>query len=264
MIKRHLKIYRSFCSIGLKNMLAFRFDTWLSIFVATGVWSFLTVFSMYALTLRTKGVFGWSANELIILACVYNFFIGFVSFLFARNFEEFSELVNHGKLDEIFLKPVDSQFMVSLRKAHITALFRTTIGIIVTAIFLVKLHIRVDLPHIVGFVILTGVGVMLMYSVLFTINTLNIWFTRLDNINQLFYSIRTLGRYPRNAFLQAGEIVFVLVSPLVIPLSTPTRMLLGRATLYEVSELIFATIAMLCVSRIFWKFALRSYTSASG
>lgn len=257
-------MYRSFSSIGVKNMLAFRFDTWISIFVATSVWSFLTIYSMYALTTRTQGVFGWSADELIILACVYNVFIGLVSFFFARNFEEFSELVNHGKLDEIFLKPVDSQFMVSLRKVHVTSLFRTAVGAVVTSIFLHKLNVRVDVFHALGFVVLVGVGVLLMYSVLFTINTLNIWFSRLDNINQLFYSIRTLGRYPRDSFLQAGEVIFVLASPFVIPMATPTRMLLGKATVYDVAELVVGALLMFGISRLFWKFALRSYTSASG
>lgn len=263
MIERYTRIYRAFVRISISRFVAYRGDFFSNVIVGSGVWVFFNVFSMYLVTARTGTVFGWSRGELILISCLYNVFIGVFGFLFVRSMTEFPDRVNKGTLDLLLLKPVDSQFYVSTYHAGLHSLLRTVLGIILAVIVCISFNISVHPLNIVYFLLASFLGLLLLYSLLFFLNTFTIWTPRIDNITELFYTLRSMGRYPRETFRQISEIFFIFASPFVIILSTPTKVLLGRANLYDWGELTVLCVAGLVICRYFWKFALRFYTSAS-
>lgn len=263
MLKRYLRIYKSLIAISMDRFFAYRTDTFINFFIGTAVWVFFNVFSMYLVTLKTGGVFGWSRGELILIACLYNVIIGIFGFLFVRSMTEFSDLVNTGKFDLILLKPLDSQFYTSTHIAGISSLIRTLLGIILAVVVIVYFRIQIEFLNIILFTLSLVLSLLLLYSLLFFLNTFTIWTPKIDNITELFYTLRAMGRFPRETFRQLSEIFFVFASPFVIVLSTPTKILLGKATLYDLGELALLSILGLIITRYFWQFALRYYTSAS-
>ena len=102
-MNRYLNLYKSFFVVSLNQFLSYRLDALVNIFISTGVWVAFNVLSMYLLTLKTGGVYGWGRGELILISCLYNVFIGLFGFLFVRNMNAFSELINTGKFDLIFV-----------------------------------------------------------------------------------------------------------------------------------------------------------------
>lgn len=263
MFKKYLKIYNAFLKIGVNRFLAYRADAFINVFVTTGVWVFFNVFSMYMVTAKTGGVFGWERGELILIACLYNIVIGVFGFLFVRSMSEFSELVNTGKFDLILLKPLDSQFYTSSHVTGLPSLIRSVLGVIIAIAVSISFGINVFFHNVIFFILASVSSLMLLYSLLFFLNTFTIWVPKIDNINELFYTLRAMGRFPRETFRQLSEIIYVFASPFVIVLSTPTRVLLGKATAYEVMELVSLTVLTMVIARLFWQFALRFYTSAS-
>lgn len=226
------------------------------------LWIFFNLYSMYIVTLKTGAVFGWTVGELILISCVYNFFIGVFGFLFVRGLNDFSELVNSGKLDLFLVKPVDSQLYVSINSADVKALLRLIIAPILIVVISAIYNISIQPINIVFFVVTICLGALLLYSCLFIINTCVIWATTMDNVSDLFYSLRSMGRYPRDTFINFSHAFFVFISPFVMVISTPTKMLLGKGTMYDFVELLAITSVAFVVARLFWKFALRHYTSA--
>lgn len=263
MFQKYTKVYKAFLEIGMNRFLAYRADAFVNLSVSTGVWVFFNVFSMYLVTARTGGVFGWKRGELILIACLYNVIIGIFGFLFVRSMNEFSELVDTGKFDLILLKPFDSQFYTSSHKTNIPSLIRSILGTIIAIIVCVSFHITITLLNVLFFLMASVLSLFLLYSLLFFLNTFTIWSPKIDNITELFYTLRAMGRYPRETFRQLSEIFYVFASPFVIVLATPTRVLLGKATVYEVIELAVFSISTMIIARLFWRFALRYYTSAS-
>ena len=79
---------------------------WLGILVAF----YKTVFA------RTTHVAHWSESEYFFFVGCYFAINGLTEFLFLENFNEFAELVRTGDLDFLLLRPIDEQFLISLRK----------------------------------------------------------------------------------------------------------------------------------------------------
>jgi ABC-2 type transport system permease protein len=262
-MKKYIRIYRAYLRFSFNRFLSYRFDAVVNTIFSTGIWIFFTIFSMFVLTRRTGGIVGLSADELILLSCIYNIFVGVFGAVFMSNFNDFSDLVNLGKLDTFLLKPVDSQWSVSLSIFYFASLLRLVIGIILTVLFVTISHIHIQSIDILIFICLFFVAQILLYACLFTINTILIWVPRLDNITDIFYQLRSLGRYPAEAFSHVSELLFVLLSPFIIVLATPTKALLHRVTFFDISYLLVATVVMMIVARMFWIYALKNYTSAS-
>lgn len=263
-MKQYWTAYRLFFNLGIQKFLAYRFDSYMHLLIGNTAWSFFTVFSIYALTSRTQGIFGWSREELIILSCIYNIFVGLFSIVFMRNLQELSEIINSGKLDGYLLKPIDSQFLLSVKSVHVSSILRTFIGLVIAIIAAVIFNISITAINILLFIPMLIAGELLLYSLLYIISTSLIWYPRLDNLTDLFYTIRGFGRYPQGVYQQLPQLIFLLVAPFVILLATPTKVLLGRATASEVLEMLALTFVFFIASRVFWKYSLRYYSSASG
>lgn len=262
-MKRYFRWYGAIFRMSLDNFLAYRTDAVITTIFSSGVWSLFNIFSMYLVTLRIPSAYGYSRGELILISCIYNVIVGVFSFFVGKGVRQLSDFVATGKFDLFLLQPVDAQLSESLYSVSINSGFRTVLGSIM-AVYIVSIyHIPIAPIDILWFALSVVCSVILLYSLVFSFNTLVIWSPRLDNINELFYTLRSLGRYPRNVFRQLGEVGFVLVSPFVIVLAGPAKILLGKATWYDVTELLLLTSAAFVAARLFWKFALRYYTSAS-
>lgn len=262
-MKRLFRLYGSFLRFSFAQFFIYRANALFGTLFQSSLWIFFNLFSMYLVTLKTGAVFGWTVGELILISCVYNFFIGVFGFFFVRGLNDFSELVNSGKLDLFLVKPIDSQLYVSVNSADIKALLRLIIAPILIVAISAIYSISIQPINILFFVVCICLGAVLLYSCLFIINTCVIWATTMDNVSDLFYSLRSMGRYPRDTFTKFSHLFFVFISPFVMVISTPTRMLLGRGTVYDFFELLAVTVSAFVCARLFWKFALRHYTSAS-
>lgn len=263
-LKRYWNVYKSFLKINAKQVVAYRMDTIIGGLLASTVWTFLTIVSMYLLTLKIDNAFGWTRNELIMLACAYNMAVGFFSLLFMRAFQELPMIINRGWLDMYLLKPIDSQFSITSHSISLISTIRGFMGIIITIIAVHILDISVSPIEIISFMVLLVFGGLLLYSTLYILCTLLIWFPQLDNITDVFYTLRAMGRFPGGMYRANSEFLFILFSPFIIPIAIPTRALLGNITSGELFHLIGLSVAMFIASRVFWKYALRHYTSASG
>lgn len=238
-------------------------DAVITTIFSSGVWTLFNIFSMYLVTLKVPSAYGWSRGELILTSCIYNIIVGIFSLFLGKGVRQLSEFVTTGRFDLFLLQPIDAQLSESLYAANISSGFRAVLGAGMAAVVAIIYKIPITPLNIVWFLGGLVCSVLLLYSLVFLLNILVIWSPKLDNINELFYTLRSLGRYPRNVFRQLGELGFVVASPFVIVLAGPAKLLLGTSTLYDTLELVILTVSVLIISRLFWKYALRHYTSAS-
>ena len=249
--------------MSLNNFLAYRMDAVITTIFSSGVWTLFNIFSIYLVTLRVPSAYGWSRGELILMSCIYNIIVGIFSLFLGKGVRQLSDFVSTGRFDLFLLQPIDAQLNESLHAASINSGFRTVLGSIMAAVVVVAYAIPIAPLNILFFIYGLFCSVLLLYSLVFILNTFVIWSPKLDNINELFYTLRSLGRYPRNVFRQLGELGFVIVSPFVIVLAGPAKLLLGKSGWYDTLELTFLAFVTFVISRVFWKYALRHYTSAS-
>lgn len=262
-IKKYIRVYKTLLSLNLSALTAYR-GGFYAMLASSIVWGSFQYISVLLLTSRVKNVFGWNRNELIILTAAYSFFWGIFHLVLARNFSRISRIIDYGELDLILVKPMDSQFLMSFWVINFTGLFRVILGIIVLSYMLSLTHTVVTIINVVGFFVLGLCGLTLIYSFWYITATSLIWYPRLSNLIELLYNVTGITRYPPQIVYEAKNFVLFFLLPLTFAMATPTKVLLNKVLWGDVTWLLMFTVVFFLVSRWFWKFALRFYTSASG
>lgn len=208
-------------------------------------------------------VFGWKREEILLLNGIYGIIIGFFHMLFSRNFERFSELIHFGQLDALLVKPVDSQFLCTFWLFGYATVSRIIIATSYVIYIANLLHITFSLIHVASFIGVTLISLLLLYSIWFISITFTIWFSRLNNLVDLMFTITGIARYPQEMLRQLVSYVFVFLLPITLIITLPTKTYLERLRTEDFILLTILSFVFFVFSRRFWKFALRYYTSAS-
>lgn len=261
-MKRYFRVYKKLLELNLSALTAYR-GNFVNSVISSVVWGVFTVFSVVLLTARVDSLFGWSRDEIILLTCIFNINVGIFHMLFSRNFEYFSRIVHLGQLDTYLLKPIDAQFLLSTRHINYTSIIRIIFGIGLTWYFLRERIFAIQPIDVLLFFLFSICGIILLYSIWYMVTTITIWFSRLNNIVDVLFSISSVTRFPPEMYREFSFYVFAFLLPLVLIITTPTKFLLGRPDIVSVLGLFFLSVVFFIASRKFWRFALKFYTSAS-
>lgn len=257
---KYFRIYKTFFKFNLSELSAYRGNLINSVFSSL-LWGGFSIVLVILLTTRTKEVFGWSREEIFLLFGVYNIFTSTFHFLFSRSFEHFAEIIHLGKLDSVLIKPADSQFMMSFTYVNITSLLRVVLGVAFTAYVLNMMHVVPSLFEIFFTIVIMGFSIMVLYSIWYIAATCLIWWSNLSNLVGVMFQVNASFRYPQQMFSAVSPVLLYAVFPLTLVATVPTQFLIGNASLGNIFWLAFFAFTFLAISRVFWKFALRFYTS---
>lgn len=185
---------------------------------------------------------------------------GIAYLFFLINFEEIAVCVNKGTLDPLLLKPIDSQFFASTRYLALYNSLRAVVGI-----FIIISNVRVvSLPSLVLFLFILVCSIAMLYSIWLLVVTLNFYSQRLSNVIGLLLTIfDEVGRTPSDTFRIASSWAFTFLLPFFMIVSFPVKALWNKLPINFALATFGSAIVLFVLSRRFWKFSLRHYTSAS-
>jgi len=98
-----------------------------------------------------------------------------------------------------------------------------------------------------------------------TLAAISFWIVRAQGLVYGYFNFLNIARYPDVIFPKLFRFIFGWIIPVVIIANIPARLLikpLGQPLLL-VAHLAIASAIVFWLSRIFWRFALRHYSSAS-
>ncbi len=219
-----------------------------------GLW---TIFS------NTRSLLDWTVYEVVALLGVFRIMAGIIGLAIAPNMRAIMEEIRDGKLDYAILKPVNSQFFVSARKVVIWQLADIASGVLLAAIAAIKLSANVSAGTVAHFLVLLAAGTVIIYSVWLVLATLAFWFTRISNIEMVFWNVFEAGRYPVDIYQPWLRLGLTYVLPLAFLTTFPARALIGRGEAGGLAIAIIAAAAALAGASAFWRFGLRRYSGAS-
>jgi viologen exporter family transport system permease protein len=279
---RYFRLLSAFARFCLANEMAFRGNFLMKVLVEV-LWLGILLIFYQTLFRYTSKVGDWDANQyLFFLGCYYTL-EGLIETLFLENAMEFADNVRTGSLDFYLLKPIDEQFLVSLRKIDWSTATKIPLGAAIMGFALAGMGWTfnpLDLPaalagrgwvfdpgKVAGFVLLFACGAALAYSFLLILSSLSVWLVRNENLMEWWWLFTTLMRYPRENYMKGWSypiyIVCWYVVPVLLVTNVPAQAMVRVLEPWNVALLIAATAVMLSVSRRFFFRALRSYSSAS-
>ncbi len=257
---RYLRILQHFWGTALAAELEYRGNFLVAALSALGG----AVGSIFGISLLYQGGYqpgGWRFEEALLVLAAFLMLDGFAFTLLSPNLNRIVEQVQKGTLDFVLLKPMDAQFWLSFRTFSPWGLTDWVIGLGLW--FYAGNRLALGLAdYLVGFGLL-AVAFVMLYSLWFIIGTSSIWFVKVANATEVLRALLEAGRFPMQAFPVAYRFIFTFVVPVAFLTTVPAEAALGRLTLQSLGLAFLFALSLLLFSRIFWRFALRGYTSAS-
>jgi ABC-2 type transport system permease protein len=261
-MRRYARIFREFFRTCFVEELEYRSEflgNLLSSFFGIGI-AILTVNIFFY---QTDQLAGWTYADVLVLLGVFNTLRGLIDFALRPNMPRLLEHVRRGTLDYILTKPVDSMFYVSFRHLVFWRLIDVLLGLGVIGYGLVEKHYIPSLVDVAVFIMTIAASFVLIYSLWMMLMTTSFWVIRIDDLSFIFDSFFETARFPIGMYRGWVRVVLTYVLPAAVITNMPALSLLGKWNI--VTALISVVLAgvFLWLSRRFWRFALRFYTSAS-
>ena len=207
----------------------------------------------------------WSKWEVILLIGTHQMIAQLFQAFFFVNVSNIPELVRTGRLDSLLALPIDSQFAVSTKQFGLDSVLNAILGAIVVSVALAKLQIVPSASMVVLYLVAICFGVAVHYSIMLTLAAISFWIVRAQGLVYGYFNFLHIARYPDVIFPRVFRFIFGWIIPVIIVANIPARLLikpLGQPAWLMFHLVAAGTIAFL-LSRIFWRFALRHYSSAS-
>lgn len=205
---------------------------------------------------------GWSYNEAMLVVGIFTLVQGFIGSCLQPNLNRIGDSIRTGTMDFDLLKPVDTQFFVSVRYVNIFRLTDVVVGLALISWAANGIASITPTGMALG-LLLVGVALTIVYSIWFLLTTTAFWFVKVEHITELFESSFQAGQFPVAVFPGWLRWLFTLIIPVAFITTVPAATIAGRTQPGAILAAcaLGATLAM--ISRLVWKRALKSYTSAS-
>jgi ABC-2 type transport system permease protein len=259
---RYLRLLVAFYKYALVSELEYRVDLLANV-VMSIFWLAWAILSISVFFLYADRMGDWSYPEVLMVVGLFTLFSGLMEALLRPNIGSVVEQIHDGTFDFVRIKPVNVQFMASLRNIVVWHLVDVLIGIGMIVYALGQLHIVPSLAQVALFVLMLVCALAIVYALWLTIASLAFWFVRVENMTELFYGFYEAGRYPVTIYRGLVRALLTFVVPVAFVTTFPASALLGRLDpTTAITGITFAVVLFVLSSRLWW-FALRHYSSAS-
>jgi ABC-2 type transport system permease protein len=205
----------------------------------------------------------WTRADALIVIAYFTAVRAVLEGLISPSLVDLVERIRSGAFDYVLLKPIDAQAMVSTSRCEPWQVFNLlfAIGLVVYAF---AERGEPPAPADVGLgVVMFLAGLVAMYSLWLLCAAAAFWVVRLDNLTFLLGAIFDVARWPVQVFRGVWRFVFTFVIPVAVMTTFPAMALLGRLRAETALATIGGALVLLAGSRLVWRTAIRSYTSAS-
>jgi ABC-2 type transport system permease protein len=274
----YLAVFVMFARNSLVREMMFRANFLIEL-VSSFSWSLMNL-AFYALVYNLmdregrSDIAGWSQYEFFVFIATTIFVNSLVEALFMENAEELSELTRTGGLDFALLKPIDTQFLVSLRKISWSGFTKLILVAGLLAYSLPRIEgLKLTPLHVVLYLLYVALGVMILYSVMIALAATSIWLGRNQSLYDFWFYITNFSRYPMEIYDgpygKPLRHIFTFIIPILVVINVPATIMAKPLTAGTNEKLrlaafaILATAASLAFSRWIFNRALLSYRSAS-
>ncbi|MBJ9978110.1 ABC-2 family transporter protein [Pseudomonas sp. S75] len=120
-----------------------------------------------------------------------------------------------------------------------------------------------SLSNVMAFLGFMTAGIAIFYSLFLITCTLSIWFVKVGDVWIISYTLMEIARFPVTAFPPAIRTLLTFIIPVYFVSNIPVAAAMGLVEGGAVLEALLFAALFIALSRVFWLFALRSYSSAS-
>lgn len=261
-MQNYLRLLKIFYRNTLITELEYRSNFWSNIGLSI-FWLISALLGARVFFFHTDQIAGWSYNELLIVMGLFFAMNGYRQIILQPNLSRLSEYIRLGTLDYILTKPINSQFLVSLRNIGIYNCSDPLLGLGLVVFALWQMKYVPNVSQILLSALLLLAAMVILYSLNLIMQTMNFWLINLDQIDMLAWSFLEAGRFPVTFYNGWLRVILTVVVPVAFLTTFPAQALLGRLDWWVLVSAICLAVLSFAGATVFWIYALRFYSSAS-
>lgn len=255
-------IYKKYVKMHLKSSMQYRANMLMLSFSSCiiSIGELLTIFLMFQ-NFKSVGYWGFYETSLMfgIVTFVYS-----ITECFARGYDEFSNVIKQGDLDRILVRPLGIINQIFGTKIELSKLMRTTLGLGVIIVSLIKLNIAWTFAKVLVLIFALISGCLVIWGVMLIGAGISVFSVEnLEFINVFTNGAKELAYYPINIYTKWLSRIFTFVIPVACFNYLPISYLMGYGELpriiYALSPLLGFAFIIPCI--IFFQWALKRYQS---
>lgn len=260
--KKYFRIFLQMQKFNLMKRMAYPFS-FFGISITVLLVMFLSVLFINVNFSYIDSVSGWNIDQMYAVLGSFMVAEG-VLWAFFGQLNAINSLIRDGGVDGILLKPVDSQFMISLWRGDVEDLVRIITGFSLI-IFSMKNTIGFEVFHFILFLLLLFNGIVMLYSFNLAVRSVSFWIIDGSGLWLLMERITGNSQYPTDIYYhKVVRGIFTFIIPLAFVATVPAKILTNVSIDFKLVALSFVMAILFFVfSRKFWKFSLGRYSSAS-
>lgn len=251
----------SLLQLSLTRDIMYRTNFWTTIMSRIGflIITILWFTIMYDTLLHVKD---WGYSQTLFFLATFQLIESITVALFSNSFASWHEHIRSGSLDTMITKPLDIQLTLSLQAISLPNLL-TVLAPIVLIISLNTQALFITSWTTLGLYLLSiGLGVAVFYSVWLILMTILFWFIGVEHWSNIFHSLTGFMQVPPIIYEGIIKVVFYYILPIFAAVLLPVQFIFTRNP-ENLLYLAIISIVSLVLSRVFFLFGLRSYSSAS-
>ena len=259
---RYLRLVQTFVAVSAQQELAYpaNFVTGVLntlINVVTGWLGLAIVFG------QVESIQGWSYASALTVLGVYLVVGAVRDLVISPSLDRLAGLEGdlwRGTLDFVLLRPINTQFLVSLREWRLLSVFDMLLGFAVIGV--AGARIELTLGQFAAFLVALVAGLLTLYAVFLLFTSLMFWSPGFL-FTWVFNGIFQMARYPVGIYPGFLRLVLTWVIPIGIMTTVPALAFTGEAPGWLLVAVASFAMATFVLSARVFRLALRRYASAS-
>lgn len=228
-------------------------------FINDILWYLLQIILFESLYLNVDHLGGWGVSEMRVFLGVLFLVDAFQMILFAHNFDVFSEKIVRKELDLYLIRPVSSMQMMTCQRMQCGFILNACFALIWLLWSLSLLPGGITGIHLLMLLIVVPAALSIFYSTRLIINTVALWITRADHVQDLYYILFRMGQRPDRLYSPNIRYFILLIFPVGLIASVPARVLVDPADSLALPMLLLGAALCFLAASLFWKWSIKRY-----
>lgn len=270
MIKRYLKLYKSYLALAFKTAIAYRADAIIGIigFLISNIINFyilklmISPISQFTI-ISNNTTMVWDINMLMFL---YGFILipkGIDHMLSDDLWNLAGQYVKQGELDRFLTKPVNPLFQLVAGTFKIDGLGEVILGILFMSIFGVNIDIIWNVNNIIPLILSGFLSIFIFFSIKLFTASLAFFFKRSLAFMSSIYSLNEYAKYPLQLYGKVISSILLFVIPFSLGCFLPIQFLIFGGNMWILLSIIFGvTSLLLLIALLAFKIGLSKYESS--
>lgn len=261
-IKKHVRLLGLFAKYSLMSQLEYRIN-FISGLLVELAWMLIKLIYVAVIYRAGTNIGILTTDHILLFIGIYVLLTGFYM-LFFGNFIGLAGLVQNGNLDLYIVKPISTQFYVTLKNLAFPVLLpNLIIGIIMICVGWSRAGLTVSIESVLGFCFYLISGLLLTYSLFLIPFMLCFWFISIAGVVNLTAAAWDFNNMPQLIYPKWFQRLGTFILPIFVATNFPGLFIMGELSLAMKIWGVVLPIIIFIISRFMWKRGLARYSSAS-